>query len=97
MSRDAARNGRRGRPWVKSTEVVDMTGWEGFGWRALSRAGNFAGSATWWAQHSCGGPPVVMLGTQLRAGARKYCPACKPKPPGTVQLTGRLRPKRKTR
>jgi hypothetical protein len=84
----------RARP---SAALVDMTGWEGAGWKVSRRGGHFAGTATWWAQHSCGGPEQLVLGTALRAGGPKYCDACRPKPPGTVQLTGRLRPKRRTR
>lgn len=75
--------------------AVDMTGQERAGWKVHRRGGNVGGSATWWATHHCGGPEQLVLGTQLRAGQPKYCNACRPKPPGTVVLTGRLRPKRK--
>lgn len=88
----------RGTNWRRPSAAVDMTGQERAGWKVSRRGGNVAGSATWWATHSCGGPEQLVLGTQLRsAHPPKYCNACRPKPPGTVTLTGRLRPKRKPR
>lgn len=81
--------------------AVDMTGQVRANWHVSRRGGNVGGSATWWAQHECTpgklAPEQLVLGTQLRAGHPKYCNACRPKPPGTVTLTGKLRAKRKPR
>lgn len=76
--------------------LVDMRGWTRDGWTVLERAGNVAGSAAWRVQHRCGAVEV-RLGTQLRAKPAQWCDACRPKRPGTVELTGKLRPRRRTK
>lgn len=54
-----------------------MTGWKRDGWEVVKRGGNVAGSATWYAKHSCGATSLL-LGAKLRSEPPKYCDNCRP-------------------
>lgn len=80
--------------WRKRTATVEMSDWKRDGWEVLERAGHDAGTVTWRARHACGGIDIVK-GTALRFRPPKWCRHCRPKRPGTVELHGRLRPRRR--